>query len=95
VEIARALLRQPSILLMDEATSALDERRERLVVAAVKQTSRTLITVAHRLHSAQVSDLVLVLHQGEPVEVGHPSDLADRADGYYRRLLAAEVTQSS
>ena len=95
VEIARALLRQPSILLMDEATSALDERRERLVVAAVKQTPRTLITVAHRLHSAEVSDLVLVLHQGEPVEVGHPSDLADRADGYYRRLLAAEVTQSS
>jgi ATP-binding cassette subfamily B protein len=94
VEIARALLRQPSILLMDEATSALDERRERLVVAAVKQTSRTLITVAHRLHSAQVSDVVLVLHQGEPVEVGHPSELAERADGYYRRLLAAEGSPS-
>ena len=94
VEIARALLRQPSILLMDEATSALDERRERLVVAAVKQTSRTLITVAHRLHSAQVSDLVLVLHQGEPVEVGHPSELAERADGYYRHLLAAEGSPS-
>jgi ATP-binding cassette subfamily B protein len=94
VEIARALLRNPSILLMDEATSALDERRERLVVAAVKRTPRTLITVAHRLHSAQVSDLVLVLHQGEPVEVGHPMDLASSADGYYRRLLAAEATQS-
>jgi ATP-binding cassette subfamily B protein len=94
VEIARALLRQPSILLMDEATSALDERRERLVVSAVKQTSRTLITVAHRLHSAQVSDVVLVLHQGEPVEVGHPLDLAARADGYYRRLLAAEGSPS-
>ena len=94
VEIARALLRQPSILLMDEATSALDERRERLVVSAVKRTPRTLITVAHRLHSAQVSDLVLVLHQGEPVEVGHPSDLADRADGYYRHLLDAELTRS-
>ena len=93
VEIARALLRHPSILLMDEATSALDERRERSVVAAVKRTARTLITVAHRLHSAQVSDLVLVLHQGEPVEVGHPSDLAGRADGHYRRLLAAEATQ--
>ena len=95
VEIARALLRQPSILLMDEATSALDERRERLVVAAVKRTRRTLITVAHRLHSAQVSDHVLVLHQGEPVEIGHPTDLAARADGYYRRLLAAEATSSS
>ena len=94
VEIARALLRNPSILLMDEATSALDERRERLVVAAVKRTPRTLITVAHRLHSAQVSDLVLVLHQGEPVELGHPLDLAARANGYYSRLLAAEATPS-
>jgi ABC-type multidrug transport system fused ATPase/permease subunit len=54
-----------------------------------------LITVAHRLHSAQVSDLVLVLHQGEPVEVGHPSDLAGRVDGHYRRLLAAEATTIS
>ena len=95
VEIARALLRHPSILLMDEATSALDERRERSVVAAVKRSSCTLITVAHRLHSAQVSDLVLVLHQGEPVEVGHPSDLAGRTDGHYRRLLAAEATTIS
>jgi len=94
VEIARALLRQPSILLMDEATSALDERRERLVVSAVKRTSRTLITVAHRLHSAEVSDQVLVLHQGEPVELGHPTDLASRADGYYRRLLEAESITS-
>lgn len=90
VEIARALLRQPSLLLMDEATSALDEGREHQVIAAVKRTPRTLITVAHRLHSAQVSDLVLVLHQGELVELGHPNDLAARADGPYRRLLDAE-----
>jgi ATP-binding cassette subfamily B protein len=90
VEIARALLRRPSLLMMDEATSALDERRERQVIAAVKSTPRTLITVAHRLHSAQVSDLVLVLHQGEPVELGHPRDLAARSDGPYRRLLEAE-----
>lgn len=90
VEIARALLRGPSVLLMDEATSALDDRRERQVVAAVKAIPRTLITVAHRLHSAEVSDLVLVLHQGEPVELGHPSALAAHPDGHYSRLLAAE-----
>jgi ABC-type bacteriocin/lantibiotic exporter with double-glycine peptidase domain len=95
VEIARALLRQPSLLLMDEATSALDDRRERQVIAAVKSTPRTLITVAHRLHSAQVSDLVLVLHQGIPVEIGHPADLAGRTDSHYRRLLEAEHATSA
>jgi ABC-type bacteriocin/lantibiotic exporter with double-glycine peptidase domain len=95
VEIARALLRRPSLLLMDEATSALDDRRERQVIAAVKSTPRTLITVAHRLHSAQVSDLVLVLQQGEPVELGHPLDLAAKPDGHYRRLLEAEQGASA
>ncbi|MFM7549394.1 MAG: ATP-binding cassette domain-containing protein, partial [Cyanobacteriota bacterium] len=95
VEIARALLRKPIFLLMEEATSALDQRRERQVIAAVKRTPRTLITVAHRLHSAQVSDLVLVLHQGEPVELGHPRELATRTDGHYRRLLDAEQGSDS
>lgn len=95
VEIARALIRSPSLLLMDEATSALDERRERQVITSVKETPRTLITVAHRLHSAKVSDLVLVLEQGEPVELGHPDELARRPDGPYSRLLAAEETVES
>lgn len=90
VEIARALLRQPSLLLMDEATSALDERRERQVLEAVKRTPRTLITVAHRLRSAEMSDLVLVLDQGQPVELAPPAELAARPQGAYRRLLEAE-----
>jgi ATP-binding cassette subfamily B protein len=90
VEIARALLRHPTLLLMDEATSALDERRERQVLAAVKRTPRTLITVAHRLYSARISDLVLVLDRGEPVELGSPAELLALPDGHYRRLLQAE-----
>lgn len=90
VEIARALLRQPTILLMDEATSALDDRRERLIIDTIKKTPRTLITAAHRLYSAEVSDLVLVLKNGQPVEVGHPKTLADQPDSHYRQLLQAE-----
>jgi ABC-type bacteriocin/lantibiotic exporter with double-glycine peptidase domain len=93
VEIARALLRQPSLLLMDEATSALDERRERQILAAVKATPRTLVTVAHRLHSAQISDWVLVLEQGQLIEQGPPRELA-RAGGTYQRLLEAELVSS-
>jgi len=70
-------------------------RSKQQVIAAVKRTPRTLITVAHRLHSAQVSDLVLVLQQGEPVELGHPLDLAAKPDGHYRRLLEAEQGASA
>ena len=95
VEIARALLRRPTILLMDEATSALDERRERQVLEAVKRRSSTLITVAHRLHAAQISDLVLVLERGIPVELGAPQVLAARSGGHFHRLLAAEQATSA
>jgi len=93
VEIARALLRQPTLLLMDEATSALDERRERQIFDAVKRTPRTLITVAHRLHSAQISDWVLVLDQGQLIEQGPPQQLAS-AGGPYQQLLASELVGS-
>ena len=93
VEIARALLRKPSILLMDEATSALDARRERAVLQAVKQGSPTLITVAHRLYSAEISDLVLVLDQGVPVELGPPAQLAAQRSSVFHRLLEAERSQ--
>lgn len=94
VEIARAMLREPSLLLMDEATSALDDRRERQIMANVKSNSRTLITVAHRMHAAEISDWVLVLEQGQLVQQGHPRDLSS-TDGPYRRLLEAELLHNS
>lgn len=95
VEIARAILRKPAILLMDEATSALDDRRERHVLDAVKRHSPTLITVAHRLYSAEISDLVLVLDRGVPVELGTPEELAAKPDGAFQQLLKGERRQAS
>lgn len=89
LEIARALLRRPSLLLLDEGTSALDAVRERQILDVLKQTPRTLITVAHRLQAAQISDHVLVLERGQPVQQGNPQQLA-ASDGPYRRLLEAE-----
>jgi ATP-binding cassette subfamily B protein len=94
VEIARALLRKPTILLMDEATSSLDERRERQILSAVKRTPRTLVTVAHRMYGAQVSDWVIVLDQGQLVEQGTPQDLA-KAGGHYQNLLDAELVSTT
>jgi ABC-type bacteriocin/lantibiotic exporter with double-glycine peptidase domain len=94
VEIARALLRRPTLLLMDEATSALDDRRERQIMAAIKGMPRTLVTVAHRLHAAQISDWVLVLDHGQVVEQGPPQHLA-ASGGAYSALLSAELVQHS
>lgn len=90
VEIARALLRQPTLLLMDEATSSLDDRRERQILAAVKSQPRTLVTVAHRMYGAQISDWVIVLDQGQLVEQGPPGVLA-QSGSFYQRLLEAEL----
>ncbi len=89
IEIARALLRSPSILLLDEATSALDEKTERHVLAAIKTTPCTLVTVAHRMYSAQISDWVLVMDQGQIVQMGTPEELSC-TPGRYRELLEAE-----
>ncbi|MBM5815287.1 MAG: ATP-binding cassette domain-containing protein [Cyanobacteria bacterium K_Offshore_surface_m2_239] len=92
IEIARALIRDPSIILMDEATSALDDRTEAEVLSVIKSKERTLITVAHRMLSAQLSDQVIVLERGKIVQRGHPKELAE-VPGYYLNLLLSEDSQ--
>ncbi len=70
LDIARAILRKPTILFMDEGTSALDEKREKIVVKNIKKRNCTLITVAHRLYSAETSNQIIYLEKGHIKEMG-------------------------
>ncbi|MDR1591770.1 MAG: ABC transporter ATP-binding protein/permease [Prevotellaceae bacterium] len=87
VSIARAILKNPAILILDEATSALDTESERLVQDAVEQLmkNRTSIVIAHRLSTIRQADMICVLHEGEIVERGSHDELIC-LNGYYKRL---------
>ena len=87
VSIARAILKNPPILILDEATSALDTESERLVQDALERLmkTRTTVAIAHRLSTIRNADEIYVLHEGQIVEHGKHDELLHQ-DGYYKKL---------
>ena len=87
VSIARAILKNPPILILDEATSALDTESERLVQDALERLmkTRTTVAIAHRLSTIKNADEICVLHEGQIVERGTHDELISK-DGYYKKL---------
>ena len=89
IEIARALVQDPTILIMDEATSALDAATENQVMEAIRARGITTIIIAHRLSTIRDCDLILVLDHGKLVEQGTHEELV-RRNGFYCRLVETD-----
>jgi subfamily B ATP-binding cassette protein MsbA len=94
LSIARAVLKNPPILILDEATSALDTESERLVQDALQNLTknRTSIVIAHRLSTIQHADKIIVLHQGKIIEQGNHIELIS-ANGAYKNLIDMQTFQ--
>ena len=93
IAIARAVLKNPSILILDEATSSLDSESEQLVQDALDKLmiGRTSIVIAHRLSTIKDADKIVVLHQGEIVEEGTHQELVNKQDGFYVKLSKMQI----
>ena len=92
IAIARAILKNPAILILDEATSSLDSESERLVQVALERLmqGRTTFIIAHRLATIRTADRIAVIEAGRVLELGTHDELSARADGLYRRLSSLQ-----
>jgi ABC-type multidrug transport system fused ATPase/permease subunit len=90
--IARAVLKNPAILILDEATSSLDSESESLVQQALEtlMEGRTSVIIAHRLATVRTADRIFVVKDGVIAEHGSHHELVDREDGVYRTLSALQ-----
>lgn len=95
IAIARAILRNPKILILDEATSALDAESEKLVKDALNELmkGRTTFIIAHRLSTIRQADKILVINKGKIVEQGTHKELSTLADGIYSKLLKLQFEE--
>jgi subfamily B ATP-binding cassette protein MsbA len=96
IAIARALLRNPEILILDEATSALDTVSERLVQQAIDELcqERTTLVIAHRLSTVQKAYQIIVLEKGQVVEVGNHEELLNKG-GHYAHLYSMQFSDKA
>ncbi len=97
IAIARALLKDPAILILDEATSSLDSESEALIQSALAELlrGRTAFIIAHRLSTVRQCDRICVIEDGTVVESGTHADLMERTGGTYRRLAELQFTTAN
>lgn len=93
IAIARAVLKDPAILILDEATSSLDSESERLVQEALEKLmkGRTSIVIAHRLSTVKAADKIVVIDKGEVAEMGSHEELIKKENGIYRHLSSLQL----